>query len=270
MAQAVVTIKDGAVFGYLNPQDTKYEHKHPMSCVKYVVSGHLTVDAGGVKTHVRKGEYVFIRKNCAVSLIKQAQGAEPYGAITLNLERSFLKAYFSQMDRSAFPDKPHRMHEPVLKLQQSEDIARVFEPLTKYLDPAEKPSSEVIRNSMEAAVACLLKADDRLFPTLFDFNEPWKIDIMAFMEKHFMRHLSLAEFANYTGRSLATFKRDFSKISDVTPQTWLRTRRLGAAYEMLQSGTASPSDVYLRVGFENRTHFIAAFKQQYGVTPSSI
>ena len=49
------------------------------------------------------------------------------------------------------------------------------------------------------------------------FNEPWKIDIMAFMEEYYTRHMSLSEFANYTGRSLATFKRDFAKMNDVTP-----------------------------------------------------
>jgi AraC-like DNA-binding protein len=76
--------------------------------------------------------------------------------------------------------------------------------------------------------------------------------------------------SNYTGRSLATFKRDFAKISDVTPQTWLRKKRLDAAYQLLKSGRANASDVYLRVGFENRTHFISAFKQQYGVTPSAV
>lgn len=33
-----------------------------------------------------------------------------------------------------------------------------------------------------------------------------------------MNDLSMEEIVNYTERSLATFKRDFAKISELTPQ----------------------------------------------------
>ena len=39
-----------------------------------------------------------------------------------------------------------------------------------------------------------------------------------------------------TGRSLATFKRDFAKVSDLTPQKWIIRRRLEAAHELIVSG----------------------------------
>jgi AraC family transcriptional regulator, exoenzyme S synthesis regulatory protein ExsA len=50
---------------------------------------------------------------------------------------------------------------------------------------------------------------------------PWKIDLLDFMEKNFCEDLSMEEFASYSGRSLATFKRDFKKASPLSPQKWL-------------------------------------------------
>src|SRR5574344_1641567 len=116
MAESFITYYNNAIFGYLNPDDTHYQHKSPVNCIKYIASGHLIVEEDGRKIHVRRGEYVFVRKNCAVNITKQAQGADPYGAITLNLEPSFLKDYFSRMDKNAFPNKPKRMHEPIMKI----------------------------------------------------------------------------------------------------------------------------------------------------------
>lgn len=80
----------------------------------------------------------------------------------------------------------------------------------------------------------------------------------------------MEEFANYTGRSLATFKRDFARISDVTPQKWLNEKRLVRAEEMLRKGKATIKDVYYLVGFKNRSHFSTIFKKRFGMPPSQV
>lgn len=87
------------------------------------------------------------------------------------------------------------------------------------------------------------------------------------MEKNFQFDLSMEEFASYTGRSLATFKRDFKKISSLTPQKWIIEKRLEAARELLQNGQKKISDVYLEVGFKNLPHFSSAYKKRFGASP---
>lgn len=57
--------------------------------------------------------------------------------------------------------------------------------------------------------------------------------------------MSIDDFATYTGRSLATFKRDFAKISSLPPQKWLIEHRLEKAADMLSKGT-SVIDTYVQ------------------------
>ena len=105
---------------------------------------------------------------------------------------------------------------------------------------------------------------------MFDFNEPGKIDLEAFMKKNFHFNVEMKRFAYLTGRSLATFKRDFEKIFDMPPSRWLLQRRLQEAYYLIKEKGKTASDIYLDVGFEDLSHFSFAFKKIYGVAPSRL
>lgn len=136
-----------------------------------------------------------------------------------------------------------------------------------FLDTRTEPSQEFIDMKFEEALGCLLRISPQFYPTLFDFNEAWKIDLMQFMEENCTEDMSMEEFASYTGRSLATFKRDFSKLSSMSPQKWIIDRRLEKAMTLLQSGT-SVTETYKAVGFKNRSHFTKSYTQKYGMAPS--
>jgi AraC-like DNA-binding protein len=123
---------------------------------------------------------------------------------------------------------------------------------------------------MQEGVLSLLTIDKAFFPTLFDFAEPWKIDILDFLNENYADDLTLEEIASYTGRSLATFKRDFKKISDLTPQKRLISKRLQKAHELLTDGNKKITEVCFDVGFKNRSHFTIAYKKHYGVTPGKL
>ena len=90
------------------------------------------------------------------------------------------------------------------------------------------------------------------------------------MRQNFRFNLGLQQLAYLTGRSLATFKRDFHHVFRSSPARWLYQQRLAEAHYLLQEQHQRPSDVYHAVGFESLAHFSHAFKQFFGRTPSSV
>lgn len=120
---------------------------------------------------------------------------------------------------------------------------------------------------MTEGLYVLLNTDKNLFASLFDFVEPWKIDILDFLNENYMYDLSMDEIASYTGRSLATFKRDFAKVSDISPRKWLIRRRLEAAHQLIMQGKRRVTDICYAVGFRNLSHFSRAYKEMYGFSP---
>lgn len=235
----------------------------------YVYAGKLIIEENGAETAViHPGECVFIRRNHRVKMTKFYSGEDQYKGITMTFKRNFLRSFYSKLEKKSIPVNTTLPEENIFKIALRPDITSLFQSLTPYFDSSVHPTEDVIRLKEQEGVYCLLNTNNNFFPILFDFTEPWKIDILDFLNENYMDDLTMEEIAAYTGRSLATFKRDFAKISNLPPQKWLIKKRLEVAYNKLKNEKQKVSDVYVDVGFKNLSHFYAAFKKQYGFSPA--
>ncbi len=145
-----------------------------------------------------------------------------------------------------------------------------FHSLLPYVEQFEKTSKKLAVIKTNEAIALLLHLKPSLKSFLFDFSEPYKIDLGKFMLQNFHYNVPIEYFAKLTGRSLAAFKRDFSHTFQTSPRKWLQEKRLEEAHRLIQQKKRKPTDIYLELGFENLSHFYTSFKQKFGVTPASI
>ena len=240
-------------------------HRSREYALNYVYSGEMILDNGAEKIHVRKGECVFIPRDHHITMYKKTYGGERYCGIFLMFTRSFLKEMYGKLALNKTKTDAPKLDSAVIKLPRTVELASLFASMTPYFDPEVKPKDNFMELKLQEGLMALLDIDERFVPTMFDFNEPWKIDILGFMGD-----LSIEEIAHYTGRSLATFKRDFKKISSLTPEKWLIKKRLEKAYELMRTGKKKVVEVYAEVGFRNPSHFSTAFKKEFGVAPTAI
>ena len=87
------------------------------------------------------------------------------------------------------------------------------------------------------------------------------------MQANFMYNLKMEEFANLSGRSITSFKKDFIGTFKCTPGKWLQKRRLEHAKYLLELTDKNINELVFETGFENASHFIRVFKQAYGLSP---
>ena len=198
---------------------------------------------------------------------KNSEENHPYRGISLTFKRSLLREFYNNMNKNEIPKNIHVPEHPFFRIEPRPDITSLFQSLTPYFDSNITPTDQIVKLKLQEGIYSLLSTSKIFYPILFDFTAPWKIDIMDFLNENYMDDLSMEEIASYTGRSLATFKRDFSKISNLTPQKWLINKRLQVAYEKLQNPDNKVSDVSMEVGFKNLSHFYSAFKKQFGFSP---
>jgi AraC-like DNA-binding protein len=234
----------------------------------YVYSGEIVLDEDNKQIVVHKGECAFLRRDNRVSMTKQPLGEEQFQAIFMIFKRDFLREFYQRLDKKELPLEAEKQKQSVIKLPKAADIESLFHSMKPYFDSEKEPVKELMQLKLHEGVYSLLSIDKAFYPTLFDFTEPWKIDILDYLEDNYMFDLSVEQIAGFTGRSLAAFKRDFKKISNLPPQKWLIEKRLNVAHDKIRNENCKVSDVYLEVGFKNLSHFSTAYKKQFGIAPS--
>ena len=121
---------------------------------------------------------------------------------------------------------------------------------------------------VKEGIKLILLAVPALRNFLFDFSEPYKMDLESFMLSNYRFNIPVAKFAQLTGRSLSGFKRDFQKTFDIPPRKWLQDKRLNEARHLIERKNKKPSSIYLDLGFESLSHFSNAFKKKFGKAPT--
>lgn len=263
------TAAETFLFSYVAVRQRATEQLVPDHALCYVVAGELRFQLPATTLCIKPNNIFFIRRNQLAKAVKipPAEGGE-FKAITLFLPQPLLRHYAAASpDVAAAPVLPA---EELVDLSGDMFLQGYFASLFPYFDAPQHFTSAVAQLKTEEAIRLLLRNAPQLQQVLFDFSEPGKIDLEAFMLKHYTYRVSLGHFAKLTGRSLATFKRDFQKAFAMPPERWLRHRRLAQAHYLIAQQQQAPATVYLEVGFENLSHFSAAFKQEFGYTASSL
>ena len=238
----------------------------------YLCSGELDLIAPDKKYHLKKGDSFFIKRNHLVRKIKQpSKNGEPFKGLFLQLKMPFLKRMLHEHNLTVpLVSNPVTAKSTYVMLEKHPFLNGLFYSLEQYFDAQQYPSKELMEVKLQEAVFTLLQLRPDLGQVLFDFAEPWKINLEDFMNKNYKCDLSVEDFAHYTGRSLSTFKKDFAEIFHNTPSRWIVKRRLEEAKCLMEKLGKKPADVYLEVGFKNLSHFSTAFKREFGISPSGI
>jgi AraC-like DNA-binding protein len=105
---------------------------------------------------------------------------------------------------------------------------------------------------------------------LYSLNRRETHDLLDVMKTHFMKPLNIEHYARLCGRSLSTFRREFKATFGIPPGAWLRKKRLKRAYFLLTHSDHTVTDVCFESGYQNLSHFIQAFKKEFGITPKQL
>lgn len=239
----------------------------PAHVLSYLISGHSEISMGGRNISFNEGEFRFFRKNQLSRYTKTPPPGGEYKSVSISIDEATLRSLSEE----------HNLHmahpytgESALLLRPNRLLTNYIESITPYLHGEGTISTALSSIKVKEAVMILLQTNPELKELLFDFREPGKIDLEAYMNEHYKYNVDLPRFAYLTGRSLATFKRDFEKIFHISPNRWLQQKRLQDAYYLLKEKRWKSSDVYLEVGFKDFSHFSFAFKKAFGITPSHL
>ncbi|RZK96283.1 MAG: AraC family transcriptional regulator [Hymenobacter sp.] len=236
-------------------QGEQFVSEHVFS---YQLAGTVVLNDGAQRYALPEGSFRLLRRNQLLRFQKQPSAAGDFKSLSVSFDQETLRAFSREYGYQAAHPLPGAgvLALPSQPLYHS--YLASLQPYERLQHPVKAP---LLALKVREALLILLQANPELKDVLFDFSEPGKIDLAAFMQRNFRFNVALSRFAYLTGRSLATFKRDFERLFHLSPSRWLVRRRLQEAHYLLKEQGKAASDVYLAVGFEDLSHFSFAFKK---------
>jgi len=218
-------------------------------------------------THIfTAGDIFLIPRNQLATVINYPKDGKPHKAVAMHITSERLKDFYAR-------HKAMGHAQPLQKVyifRKHPLLESCLASLIPYFDLEEKLPENIASIKIEEAISILRSIDKDIDGLLANFEEPGKINLTEFMERHYMFNMPMEKFGYLTGRSLATFRRDFKKAFNKTPQNWLTEKRLDLAHYQLAEKKCKPVDVYFEAGFENLSHFSFVFKRKFGYSPNEL
>ena len=82
--------------------------------------------------------------------------------------------------------------------------------------------------------------------------------------------VAVDELAKMCCQSTSTFKRHFRARYSMSPHRWFTLRKLELAYKIIIKQDIAIVELTKLCGFNNPSHFIAAFRKRYGISPARL
>jgi AraC-like DNA-binding protein len=230
------------------------------------VSGQLVLETSEQTISTSGGELLLIGRNQLGTLTKTPLSGGHYETIVISLQEDLLRKIILEEKLEA--DRKYTGPANIL-IPYNEFLQGYFQSVIPYA----RSSGADLTDGMgilkvKEGIKLLLLALPELRNFLFDFSEPYKIDLEKFMLNNFQFNIPIEKFAQLTGRSLAGFKRDFQKTFGVPPRQWLQDKRLNTAKHLIENKHQKPSAIYLDLGFQSLSHFSHSFKKKFGQSPT--
>lgn len=231
----------------------------------WLISGETKIIQADESFVFGAGSTFLIPRNQLATIINYPKDGLPHKAVAMHLSSKRLREFYTDN-----PIKSKIVTEKIISFERHPLLESCLASLIPYFELQNNFPENIATLKINEAINILRTIDEKIDSVLNNFDEPGKIDLAAFMEKNFMFNMPLERFGYLTGRSLTTFKRDFYKAFDSTPQRWLTKKRLELAHYELAEKHKKPVDVYYEIGFENLSHFSFAFKKQFGYAPTKL
>lgn len=251
-----------ATSGMVSRRDQNDIRRDTLDCfyIALLTEGAMKVDQNGRSGHQQAGEFCIY------------DSARPFH----NHMDGYYGGYWVKIPRSVMLNRmPNAERLTARPMSSTSPIGRLAANMLREAHGLDLTGDCSSSNRVAMSLIDLLAAAFESEAGLSDFDTSRHGALLDRAKSHILAHLEDTELnsdllVKELGVSRRTLNRVFA-IEDTTPIRWLWQQRLQRAHELLLAGGEyRVSDVALKCGFSDFSHFARAFKSEFGITPRSL
>ncbi len=186
----------------------------------------------------------------------------------------FHKEQLKKVYKGAKPKLWNELEKPVTKftVQQAATnlLVGFFEGLANVFKNQEALTEGILALKIQELILLLLQSESSPDIRLL-INSLFSQRVFSFKETvdaYLFTPVSIPNLAFLTNRSLSSFKREFKRVYQTTPGSYIINKRLERVAQLLTTSDETVTDIGYDCGFNSLEHLSRSFKTKYGVPPS--
>lgn len=218
---------------------------------------------------VTAGDALFVKKGANIA---HQFHSEDYCALMIFMPDDFIQRFmtkFSETVGSPTVDAP--VSDSVMRVTVDDFLTSYVQSLEAYFISNLQPDKNILQLKFEELLLNIFtrSAHQDIANYFKLLNMDSKIQLEQIMRANFAYNLKLNDYAHLCNMSLSSFKRTFKTVFNTSPGKWLCKKKVSMAERLLKTSDKTIGQVAFDTGFEDTSHFIKVFKQQFGSTPLS-
>lgn len=231
--------------------------------ISFVIEGKKELMHYNTSQSVPEKHYILAKSgNCLMT--ERCSTNEKYSSFLIFISNSFLENFISKHQSNSFFSKEYKYDNAFITLPFDDFINYYLESFQEIISRKDA-SNEIINFKTEELLLYLLNNKKLKLSQLFTIQK--NNQFKNIIENNLFSELKLEEFAFLCNMSLSTFKRNFFKTYNTTPNKWIQEQKLEKSAYSLKFENKNPSEIYFEYGFKSLSSFTQSFKKKFGITP---
>lgn len=150
-------------------------------------------------------------------------------------------------------------------------ILKYIEGLLFYFENPSLMNDEILILKLKEIILLLSQTQnsEAIQFILSQLFSPKSYTFKQIIEANLLSPVTLDELAQKTNLSISTFKREFKKLYNESPASYIRAKRLDKAAELLAVSDERIADIAFDCGFNDLANFTRSFRDRFNTTPTN-
>jgi len=237
------------------------------ACFIYFAEGKTKISSAGGQTEIAHHGSVLLKCGSYFADLLKYSNADRFEILVFHLYPDILRKVY----KSEIPTFLKQPSNSLIEKIATDDVIKKFiESLYFYFDNPALVSDELLELKIKELVLLLVRSKNgqsivSLFSELFT---PRNLSIKEIVTNHLFSDLSILDLANLSNLSVSTFNRIFQTVFKNTPASYIKTKRLERAKELLSVSSLSVGEVAFQTCFNDAAHFSRCFRAKYQCSPT--
>ena len=236
-----------------------FQKPNPMpdeACFLYVMEGAYDSTSEQEQIRIQADESVLMKCGNYLSDMIPTPESDKYQAVAVHFHPEvLLKIYENKLPD--FLKKKDQPNTGMAKLNSDILIKKYIDGLLFYFENPQIVDEEILILKLKEIIVLLNKTKNApgIRAILSNLFNPTSYSLREIVDAHIYSIITIERIADLAGMSVSTFKREFQKIYVASPATYIRTKKIDKALELLSATDLRTTEIAYECGFSSVSHF---------------